>query len=116
LGKTSTEIEEIKKELAYKNELFNKVKNLDSDPIIENESFFSNLDKNVQLFNQMFIHLQQGSNFYSQLTMRLNELNGQLTDYLFSRDIEKGEIIKSITSGQNVSMAYSTNCKNLIDK
>jgi hypothetical protein len=74
-------------------------------PNQQNEKFFSDLDNYVQTYNQKFINLQQGANFYQQFNIRLNELNSQITDYLFSRDIEKNDFIKIITSGQNIQMS-----------
>ncbi len=91
-----------------KNEVFKKVKAITQVPNQQNEKFFSDLDNYVQMFNQKFINLQQGANFYQQFTMRLNELNAQITDYLFSRDLEKNDFIKNITSGQNIHMSGYT--------
>jgi len=78
-------------------------------PNKENEKFFSDLDSYVQLYNQKYVNLQQGGNFYAQFTSKLNELNAHITDYLYSRDLEKNDLIKNITSGQNVHMSGYTN-------
>ncbi len=104
----SKQIGEIKKEIVMKNEIFIKVKSMTHVPKQDNEKFFSDLDNYVQLYNQKFINLQQGGNFYAQFTMRLNELNAQITDYLYSRDLEKNDFIKNITSGQNVRISGYT--------
>lgn len=81
-------------------------------PNEQNEKFFSDLDNYVQMYNQKFINLQQGGNFYQQFNIRLNELNSQITDYLFSRDLEKNDFIKTITSGQNIHMSGYNQQKN----
>lgn len=118
LETVSTQIGEVKKEIVLKNDIFTKVKSLVQLPNKENEKFFSDLDNYVQLYNQKYVNLQQGGNFYSQFTVKLNELNAHITDYLYSRDLEKNDMIKIITSGQNVHMSGYTpqgkNSKNLL--
>jgi len=46
------------------------------------------------------INVSQGMGFYKEFIYRLNELTGRITDFLLARDLEKNEIMKSITSGQ----------------
>ena len=91
-----------------KNEIFLKLKGMIQMPIKDNEKFFSDLENYVQLYNHKFINLQLGANFYVQFTMRLNELNAQITDYLYSRDLEKNDFIRIITSGQAVTFSGYT--------
>jgi hypothetical protein len=109
LESISNEIIETKNQIIKKNELFNQIKSLCQKPNEENEKFFKNLEDYVQLYNQKFINLNQGTNFYNEFNLRLNEINEKITDYLFARDLEKNEIIKTITSGQNVQLANYNN-------
>jgi hypothetical protein len=107
LESISSDIVEARKNILLKNEIFSKIKALNFKPNEENEKFFRDLENYANLYNQKLINLNQGSNFYNEFYQRMNDLNGRITDYLLARDMEKNELIKAITSGQNISFGQN---------
>ena len=99
LGTITQEIRNLKIGIQAKNEVFLRVKNEQFKPDMQNEEFFRNLDSYCQLFHTKEIQLQQGLNFYKQFDNKLNELNRNITDFLMARDLDKNQLIKSLTSG-----------------
>jgi len=95
----SEEIKILKLSITAKNEVFLRVKQNNFKTCDENEKFFRELEDYCKLYNQKLVNLQQGINFYTEFNRRLNDINGHITDFLVSRDIEKNDIIKHITSG-----------------
>lgn len=109
LGGYSNEIKNLKIGIQAKNEVFLRVKNETFKPDPKNEEFFKNLDSYCHLFHQKEIQLQQGLNFYKQFDSKLNELNRNITDFLMARDLDKNQLIKSLTSGGSYQESKSTN-------
>ena len=99
LGTITQEIRNLKIGIQAKNEVFLRIKNEQFKPDMQNEEFFKNLDSYCQLFHTKEIQLQQGLNFYKQFDTKLNELNRNITDFLMARDLDKNQLIKSLTSG-----------------
>ena len=99
LENLSEEVKTLKLSITAKNEVFLRVKASSFKTSEENEKFFRELEDYCKLYNQKLVQLQQGINFYTEFSKRLNDINGHITDYLVSRDIEKNEIIRYITSG-----------------
>jgi programmed cell death 6-interacting protein len=110
----SEDIKILKLSITAKNEVFLRVKQNNFKSSEENEKFFRELEDYCKLYNQKLVNLQQGINFYTEFNRRLNDINGHITDFLVSRDIEKNDIIKHITSGgalnyNNVKTSSQTN-------
>ena len=101
LQNISSQINALKPVIQQKNEIFLKVKSEKFKPDMENENFFKNLDNYCQLFRQKEIQLQQALNFYKTFNGKLDELNRNVTDFLMARDIDKNQLISSITMGSN---------------
>lgn len=104
LDKLTATIIDLKRAIVLKNEIFLKIKAVNCKPNPDNEKFFKDLESYSHLYSQKLIGLNQGLNFYNEFNTRLNELNSRVTDFLLARDIEKNEIIKAITSGNNYNM------------
>ena len=101
LQNISSQINALKPVIQQKNEIFLKVKSEKFKPDMDNENFFKNLDNYCQLFRQKEIQLQQALNFYKTFNGKLDELNRNVTDFLMARDIDKNQLISSITMGSN---------------
>ena len=101
LQNISSQINALKPIIQQKNEIFLKVKSEKFKPDMDNENFFKNLDNYCQLFRQKEIQLQQALNFYKTFNGKLDELNRNVTDFLMARDIDKNQLISSITMGSN---------------
>ena len=101
LQSISSQINALKPVIQQKNEIFLKVKSEKFKPDMDNENFFKNLDNYCQLFRQKEIQLQQALNFYKTFNGKLDELNRNVTDFLMARDIDKNQLISSITMGSN---------------
>lgn len=95
----TSDIKVMKLSIQAKNEVFIRVKNNTFKPNEDNEKFFKDLENHVQTYNQRLVNLNQGMNFYNEFQNRLNDINTHVTDYLLARDIEKNELIKTITGG-----------------
>lgn len=109
LGGYSNKIFYLKIGVHAKNEVFLRVKNENFKPDPKNEEFFKNLDSYCNLFNQKETQLQQGLNFYKQFDSKLNELNRNITDFLMARDLDKNQLIKSLTSGGSYQESKAPN-------
>jgi len=81
------------------NEKFNKLRMNSLKPNLENEKFFSELDSHTQLYHQKCTNVNQGLSFYQEFNYRLNDLQQKINDFVVARDIEKNELIKSLTMG-----------------
>ena len=101
LQNISSQINALKPVIQQKNEIFLKAKNEKFKPDLDNENFFKNLDNYCQLFRQKEVQLQQALNFYKTFNGKLDELNRNITDFLMARDIDKNQLISSITLGSN---------------
>lgn len=106
LESISEEIKVLKLSIVAKNEVFIRVKQSNFKTNDENEKFFRDLENHCQLYSQKLINLQQGMNFYTEFNKRLNDINGHITDFLVSRDMEKNDLLKFITSGGNAGFQY----------
>lgn len=95
---------EIKRAIALKNEIFLKIKAINFKPNPDNEKYFKDLESYSHMYNQKLIGLNQGLNFYNEFNTRLIDLSSRITDFLLARDMEKNEILKAITSGNNYNM------------
>jgi hypothetical protein len=112
LESISEEIKILKLSIIAKNEVFLRVKQSSFKTSDENEKFFRDLEDYCKLYNQKLVNLQQGINFYTEFNRRLNDINGHITDFLISRDIEKNDIIKFITSGGRGILGVSNTNQN----
>lgn len=92
---------ELKKLISEKNSIFNKIKTDKFKPNPQNEEFFKNIEDAVCLFNKRAASVKLGSVFYSDFDTRINDLQGEIKDYVLSRDLEKKDMIDAINSGRN---------------
>lgn len=90
-----------------KNDNFNKIKLkfASSSKSEENEKFFKKLEKYIIEYNQVHFKLSQGSNFYNQFLIKLNELNARVEDYMMARNLEKEDSVQSIARGENIKLS-----------
>lgn len=96
IEKLEKPIEEAKNEVIKNNEEFLKIKDSKLKPKKENEDFFKEIEGYCNLYNQKLTNLYQGMNFYSELVDKLDSLNSSVSDFMFSRDLEKNDIIKQM--------------------
>ena len=100
---------ESKKRLIEKNEKFVKIKFSSMKTFEQNEKFFSDLESYIQLYHSKCASINQGLAFYSEFTMRMNQLGQKITDFLYSREIEKNDMIKAFIDPSHTSSAYPNN-------
>lgn len=92
-----------------KNEKFVKIKVSAFKVCEPNEKFFSDIESYIQLFNQKCAAITQGLNFYSEFTLRMNQLSQRINDFLMARDIEKNEMLRLITGQTYITTNYLNN-------
>ena len=95
----SKRVSELKKSIADKNMIFNKLKTEKFKPNPQNESFFKQIEDAVNLFNMKAASVQMGFVFYNDFVKRIDDLQTQIKDYVMSRDMEKKDLTDSIQSG-----------------
>jgi len=66
----------------------------------ERGTFFEGLENGISAFHEIVTNASQGANFYNQLNSRLTQLNQQVSDFTFSRGVEKNDLIFQINTGQ----------------
>lgn len=110
LGELEEAISMTKIDIIKYNDAFVAVKESKLKPKPENESFFRELESYCQLYNQKLTNLHQGLNFYSGLNDKLIDLTNNVTDFIFSRDLEKNDLLKAVSSG-GTNIPHNTNSK-----
>ena len=95
----NTLIIESKKRIIEKNEKFVKLKMASIKTSQENEKYCSELESYVQLYNQRSAGLSQGLSFYTEFSIRVNDVYQKTSDFVMARDMEKNELIKNINAG-----------------
>lgn len=99
ISKLDVPITNLKNEIKNKNDLFLKIKDVKLKPKPENEQYFKDLESYCSLFNEKLNALYQGSNFYTALDNKIDELYGNVSDYILSRDLEKNDLLKQQKGG-----------------
>lgn len=99
VAKFDQPIAEIKKAITEKNAIFLKIREIKLKPKPENEKFFKDLDDYCTSFNEKLNNIYQGNNFYNGLNNKIDELYGNVSDYILSRDLEKNDLLKSQKGG-----------------
>lgn len=95
-------ITEAMQDVIKKNDAFMKIKESKLKPNPDNDLFFKELESYCVLYNQKLTNLYQGMNFYSELIDKVDNLKNSVGDYLFSRDLEKNDMLKQL-GGQNIN-------------
>ena len=90
---------ESKKQVTIKNDIFNKIKDLKIKPKPENEAYFKEIEYFCNLYNEKLNNLYQGNVFYQSLNDKTVELEGNVKDFILSRDLEKDDLLKTQTGG-----------------
>lgn len=111
LDALTEKVNELKKTIITKNEIFSKIKNDQFKPNPENEKFFKSIEDNINLYNLRATSVQQGIVFYTDFFKRIDELNSAIKDYVMSRDLEKQDLISAIQSGTNYQSAFNNASK-----
>lgn len=101
----TSSVNELKKSITLKNEIFNKIKNNQFRPNEQNENFFKSIEDSINLYNTRATTVQQGNVFYSDFFKRIDDLHSNIKDYILSRDIQKKDLIEAIQSGINYETA-----------
>jgi len=107
LDALTEKVNEIKKSILKKNEIFTKMRNDQFKPNPENEAFFKAIEDNIGLYNLRTASVQQGIVFYTDFFKRIEDLNSGIKDYILSRDLEKQDLISAIQSGTNYQSAFN---------
>lgn len=105
LEKISQEISYIKANIYTHNEIFLKAKSHTAKPNQENDEFFLNLERTINLFNETLKQIDQGLTFYSEFSRRLSMLQSSVADFALARDIDKSELIGAIERGESINLA-----------
>lgn len=107
LDTLTEKVNELKKSIITKNEIFNKIKNDQFKPNPENEKFFKAVEDSIGLYNMRATSVQQGIVFYTDFFKRIEDLNSGIKDYILSRDLEKQDLLNAIQSGTNYQSAFN---------
>lgn len=108
----TNKVNELKKSIETKNEIFNKIKNDQFKPNPDNENFFKSIEDSINLYNMKASLVQNGIIFYSEFFKKIDELNSSIKDYILSRDLEKQDLINAIQNGTNIQNAFNGVGKN----
>lgn len=65
----------------------------------ENEKYCAELESYVQLYNQKSSSLSQGLSFYTEFSVRINDMYQKTNDFVIAREIEKNDLINRINGG-----------------
>lgn len=99
LEKQEGEINQSQDRIVQKNAVFLSIRESKLRPKPENEQYFKDLEYYCNLYNDRMNNLLQGMNFYYSLEEKLQQLMQNANDYVASRNLQKEDLVKSISAG-----------------
>lgn len=99
LDKLENEISQSQERIVQKNSVFLSIRDSKLKPKPENEQYFKDLEYYCNMYNDRLNNLLQGMNFYYSLEEKLQQLLQNANDFVTSRNIQKEELLKSISTG-----------------
>ncbi|CAK4660092.1 hypothetical protein LEN26_020835 [Aphanomyces euteiches] len=101
-------------DITERNEIFKHARQ--ADPITrQREEAILELQKAVDLYEQLFSNATEGGTFYSELTQKLAQLEQTVVDHCAARELEKRELELNLQSAQDSALAQRLHETNLHD-